>query len=1021
MPILKVLSSTEQESFENPPLFNNVERKKYFDFPLRIITLMKTYRTPTNQVCFLVMFGYFKATKRFFFAKKFHQRDIIFVAKRIGVSPNQVKIDSYDKTTYQRHKKIVLAYYGFEEFDKKAEQIVIKEISSMIRSQLRPKLIMLRILEILISQKIEIPSYHILSNLIVDEIKRHKQALTKLIESKLNSETRKMLDTLFEKEDEQSSKVQRYKLTLLKKFSHSTRPSKIKANIQDLLILKEIFHSVEDIFKALNLTYEGVRYYAYSVIKSEIFQISRRVDEDRYLHLIAFIVHQFFKLQDLLIDTLLQAVQNSFNNSTRQYKELYYEQRKDKNESNRRIIKYLDKNTLTITTIKKVVNNPDLSDTEKIKRIQTLLSEYEQKQAEIKDHISLFREEFEKADKEADLYAVVEAQSIKLQNRVSEIVKNIDFDTDTSSEALMEAIVYFKKKEGNVDKNAPIDFLLDNEQDVIFDDKGKFRISLYKSLLFAKTADELKAGTLNLRYSYRYRSLDEYLISKVVWQQDKKEEYLQRAELINFSDIKVVLQMLEDTLDNQYNRVNQNILNKTNELVNFNKNGTFRLTTPKTEIDEGEFLAELFPKKRYISLLEILSTINNTCNFLDVFKHWQTKYTKSKPPDKTFIAGIVGYGCNIGTNKIAKISKQINEDELENTINWYFSQESVNSANDKIIFFMDALELPNIYRRDKKELHTSSDGQKIDMAVDSLNAGYSFKYHGMNKGANAYRFIDERNFLFYSSVFSSSEKEAHYVIDGLMHNDVIKSDIHSTDTDGYSEVIFAVAYLLGFFFAPRIKGLKRQSLYAFIKRKVYEQKGYKILPDKYINTKLINDNWDDILRFIATIKLKEATASQLFKRLNSYSKQHLLYRALKEFGKIIKSIFILKYIDEVECRQAIEKQLNKVENAHNFSDAVSFGNNQEFLYASKEEQEIAEGCRRLIENAIICWNYLYLSRKIVNENDPDNKQELVNAIKNGSIITWRHINLHGEYDFSEEKLQDSIGLKVPQILWLKLA
>src|SRR5712691_9762267 len=34
-----------------------------------------------------------------------------------------------------------------------------------------------------------------------------------------------------------------------------------------------------------------------------------------------------------------------------------------------------------------------------------------------------------------------------------------------------------------------------------------------------------------------------------------------------------------------------------------------------------------------------------------------------------------------------------------------------------------------------------------------------------------------------------------------------------------------------------------------------------------------------ILRFIATMKLKETSASQLFRRLNSYSKQHLLYQA----------------------------------------------------------------------------------------------------------------------------------------------
>ncbi len=123
----------------------------------------------------------------------------------------------------------------------------------------------------------------------------------------------------------------------------------------------------------------------------------------------------------------------------------------------------------------------------------------------------------------------------------------------------------------------------------------------------------------------------------------------------------------------------------------------------------------------------------------------------------------------------------------------------------------------------------------------------------------------------------------------------------------------------------------------------------------------------------------------------------------------------------MKFRQAIEKQLNKIENAHNFSDAVSFGNNQEFLYATKEEQEITEGCRRLIKNSIICWNYLYLSQKIAEERNLNQKRVIVDAIKNGSIVTWRHVNLHGEYDFSEERLQDSIGLKVPKILEFKLA
>jgi TnpA family transposase len=193
-----------------------------------------------------------------------------------------------------------------------------------------------------------------------------------------------------------------------------------------------------------------------------------------------------------------------------------------------------------------------------------------------------------------------------------------------------------------------------------------------------------------------------------------------------------------------------------------------------------------------------------------------------------------------------------------------------------------------------------------------------------------------------------------------------------------------------------------------------------VLPDGYLDTKLIEGSWEDSLRFIATIKLKHTTASQLFKRLNGYSKQHALYRGLKEFGKIIKTVFLLKYIDDPGFRQAIEKQLNKIESSQKLAKAISFGHNQELIQCEKEEQEIAEGCRRLIKNAIICWNYLYLSQKIVDEENEDRKAALIEAVRNGSVVTWQHINLHGEYDFSEENLQDSVGLRVPKILSLEV-
>jgi Tn3 transposase DDE domain len=127
----------------------------------------------------------------------------------------------------------------------------------------------------------------------------------------------------------------------------------------------------------------------------------------------------------------------------------------------------------------------------------------------------------------------------------------------------------------------------------------------------------------------------------------------------------------------------------------------------------------------------------------------------------------------------------------------------------------------------------------------------------------------------------------------------------------------------------------------------------------------------------------------------------------------------LKYCDDLQLRQAIEKQLNKGEEANKFSKAVFFGHSHEFIQGEKEDQEIAEACRRLIKNAIVCWNYLSLSRVLAEKNG-ERRAMLIEAIRNGSVATWAHFNPHGEYDFSDERIVDSMGLTPPKNPGLEL-
>lgn len=109
------------------------------------------------------------------------------------------------------------------------------------------------------------------------------------------------------------------------------------------------------------------------------------------------------------------------------------------------------------------------------------------------------------------------------------------FDTVTSSKKLLDAIDYYRRKNGNPSGDVPVDIFEDGERESLFDANGKIRISLYKILLFEKIAVGIKSGALNLSYSYRYRAFDEYLIPKNIWE-SKKTEFLSRAGLLEFAD-----------------------------------------------------------------------------------------------------------------------------------------------------------------------------------------------------------------------------------------------------------------------------------------------------------------------------------------------------------------------------------------------------------------------------------------------------------------------------------------------------
>jgi hypothetical protein len=183
MPRMKILNAVEQEAFDTPPVFSSAQRKRYLDFSMETRRQAVKLRTPTNRLCFLLTCGYFKASKRFFPIGLSHRPDIEYVARHAGIDLEMVDLDSYDKQTLLRHQETILKLNGFGPFDKNAQAAILHEIETMARSQLKPRLMFWRCVDLLISRKIQIPTYFRLSDLILNAINDRKKELAAIIEN----------------------------------------------------------------------------------------------------------------------------------------------------------------------------------------------------------------------------------------------------------------------------------------------------------------------------------------------------------------------------------------------------------------------------------------------------------------------------------------------------------------------------------------------------------------------------------------------------------------------------------------------------------------------------------------------------------------------------------------------------------------------------------------------------------------------------------------------------------------------
>ena len=305
---------------------------------------------------------------------------------------------------------------------------------------------------------------------------------------------------------------------------------------------------------------------------------------------------------------------------------------------------------------------------------------------------------------------------------------------------------------------------------------------------------------------------------------------------------------------------------------------------------------------------------------------------------------------------------------------------------------------------------SSSDGQRfLTTGKNRLAAGQPRYFPYLLRGLNINTWTSSQYSQFGTKPTRITDRESTYVLDEILGNE---SELpllnHTVDTAGFTEVNFALFSLLGRGFWPRLRDIGSQYLYRMDKTAKYPH--VEPLLKATINEKLLLDNYDEILRVAGSLQLGYVTASLFISKLLARPQKNKLTQALQEYGKLEKTIFILRYIQDPVFRREINLQLNKGEQVHDLRQFIHFANEGR-IRSHLEEQQINEAsCLNLVVNAIILWNTVYM-QAIIEQLRKEGYKINDEDLRHLGPARYEHINPYGHYTFNIQQELQRKGLR----------
>ncbi len=411
-----------------------------------------------------------------------------------------------------------------------------------------------------------------------------------------------------------------------------------------------------------------------------------------------------------------------------------------------------------------------------------------------------------------------------------------------------------------------------------------------------------------------------------------------------------------------------------------------------------EEVQALLPK---VDLTELLLEVHTHTGFADEFTHVSESNAKADDIAVSICAVLMSEACNIGIEPLVKHHvPALTRHRLSWVKQNYLRAETLVKSNARLVDYQSTLSLPKKWGGGEV---ASADGIRFVTPIRTINAGLNRKYFGSKKGITWYNFISDQYSGFHGIVVPGTLRDSIFVLEGLLEQQTgLNPTEIMTDTSGVSDLIFGLFWLLGYQFSPRLADAGEAVFWRIDKNADYGP--LDEIARSCVNTRRIEEHWDDMMRIGGSLKIGTVQASELIRSLLKSDKPSSLTQAIIDLGRINKTLYLLNYIDDEDYRRRILNQLNRGEGRHSMARVICHGQRGEIRKRYREGQEDQLGALGLVINAAVLWNTIYMEESLKHLQDEffEIREEDEARL---SPLVHEHINVLGHYSFT---LSDSV-------------